>query len=37
MRTNEFLIKSDRGAVRGVYIPGIVVVILIVLLILAIL
>ena len=37
MRTNDFLIKSDRGATRGVYIPGIVVVILIVLLILAIL
>lgn len=29
--------KADRGAVRGVYIPGIVVVILLVLLLLAIL
>ncbi|MDE0802043.1 MAG: hypothetical protein OSA99_01850 [Acidimicrobiales bacterium] len=37
MRTDELTLKSDRGAVRGVYIPGIVVVILLVLLVLAIL
>lgn len=37
MRTDDHISKSDRGAVRGVYIPGIVVVILLVLLVLAIL
>lgn len=37
MRTEANLSHNDRGAVRGVYVPGIVVVILLVLLILAIL
>ncbi len=37
MRTTDHFSDNDRGAVRGVYIPGIVVVILLVLLVLAIL
>ena len=37
MRTEAHRTTGERGAVRGVYIPGIVVVILLVLLVLAIL